>query len=850
MGHEPSPTYRPVLQSAPCPHLSHYFNTYSLEIIVREHALLSWFEQHCRPFLARHVPERVSALENDYNRLHRLLSSSENVIVCFLGNSGIGKSTLLNALAAGADQVLPAGGIGPLTAQATEVHYSPTPSFKVRYHPKKRLWEEVFALESQIAKEHRAKSAEPSSSPHTLHSGIADVEQELDDDTKRAILFEINPGETDPSAPTHDAMEVRIKQARQIVTGDQFSDKPLTYLADALRLASDNKPRWNSEINKADLARIDRVKQALQFTKNKRVYERIQGGDIQAFMEDMKAHAAGFLSPLIEQIEVGWPSDVLQSGVTLVDLPGVGIAQDSYRDITKQYVREKARAVILVVDRAGPTEATIELLRSSGYWDRIVGAADDPDSDPCSILIAVTKVDDVASENWRNLPLSGDGKKLKKREVFTNLVEEFKPRMRAQIQEQLLKIGTSDNDSVQTAREQARKNILDTLEIHPVSAPELRKLLLDDEEDRAFLQTAEQTGVPALQESLVHLAHNVRETRNQRIEAVYQRFSNSIVNELSIIKGQWQERTRAAEEAEKLAAALETILDPKRKEYERRLGAFREFLDQTVQTKIELLVAEARTAAESEVNKYLLALRNYHWATLRAAVRRGGCFYGGRSINLPNDIADYFQEPMAAVWGQRLLKDIRKRTSELSSDIAALVEEICIWATENGGAHVNAQLLDNQKIRIQGLAEQMRQVGKEAVDELRATVKNRLNEAIQKPIRVACEKFVNDGDHIGPGVKFRIIELFSSLAKQATVAAQKPATDILQKNFAQVRKEIASAFEQWGDPIQETADLIVERHEERVRRSDAQKRSRILAEIDEVYRANPLPPLDETPIAA
>lgn len=813
---------------------------------MKEQDLLTWFQNSCRPFLARHVPERVLALENDSDRLQQLLSSSEKVTVCFLGNSGIGKSTLLNAVAAGAKQVLPAGGIGPLTAQATEVHFSATPTFKVRYHPKKRLWEEVFALEALISKERRAASAAPVDAT-VISDGI---EQELDEDTKRDILAGLDTPEMNLDTPVHDAMEVRVKQAKQIVTGDQFSNKPLTYLADALRLACGIKPRWDSQLEAADRTRVERVQRALEYAKNKRIYERIQDNDAKAFLEDMKAHAAGFLSPLIEHIEVGWPSAVLQSGVTLVDLPGVGIAQDSYRDVTKQYVREKARAVILVVDRAGPTEATIELLRSSGYWDRIVGAADDPDSDPCAMLIAVTKVDDVASEDWRNYPESEDGTKPKKREIFAGLIEEFKPRMRAQINDQLLKIGSSGNESVQTARDLARQHLLETLEIHPVSAPELRKLLLDDDEDRAFLQTVEQTGIPALQKSLTQLARQVRENRSQRIETVYQRFSSSLLNELNIIKGQWQERTRAAEEAEKLAGALETILDPKRKEYERRLGAFREFLDQTVQVKIEALVLEARGVAEIEVNNYLHALRHSHWATLRAAVRRGGCFYGGRAINLPDDIANYFQEPMAAVWGQKLLKDIRKRTTELSNDIAGLVEEICAWATENAGAHVNAQLLDNQQQRINGLVEQMRQVGKEAVDELRASVKNRLKDAIQKPIRTACEKFVSEGDDIGPGVKLRILDLFNRLARQATSSAEKPAIEILQTNFVQVRNEIASAFGQWGDPIQETADLIVERHEERLRRSDAQKRGRILAEIEEVYKTNPIVVVDAPAIAA
>lgn len=43
------------------------------------------------------------------------------------------------------------------------------------------------------------------------------------------------------------------------------------------------------------------------------------------FQPELWDHAAGFLAPLVEQVEVGWPSDLLKAGIILVDLPGVGI---------------------------------------------------------------------------------------------------------------------------------------------------------------------------------------------------------------------------------------------------------------------------------------------------------------------------------------------------------------------------------------------------------------------------------------------------------------------------------------------------------------------------------------------
>ena len=810
---------------------------------MKEQQLLQWYENHAKLFFETYSKERIAGFENDYERLKKLLNMPDSITVCFLGNSGIGKSTLLNALAAGKEQVLPAGGIGPLTAQATEVFYSKEPTFKVTYQPRGHLWKVAFALEQRLTHQEKAKTKQSKAPKVEVSKDEAsDFHHELSDDDKQEILEQAaSPNEPSSNeGSTHDQIEGFIKQAKQIVTGNQFSEKQLPYLVDALRVACDIKPRWHSSLDQDDQIRVDKIREIIKPTRLNRDYERSQGEDKRAFMDDLKAHAAGYLSPLIETIHVGWPSNVLQAGVTLVDLPGVGIANDTYRNVTSRYVREKARAIIVVVDRAGPTEATIELLRTSGYWDRLVGATDDPESDPCTMLITVTKVDDVAAEEWRNTDEDTEGKRPKKREVFAKLVEDFRPRMHSQIKEQLSLIGSSDNETVQRAREQARENILESLQIHPVSAPEYRKILIDDEEDRAFLLDLDQTGIPGLQDSLKSLSEGEKQNLRRRITEVSQRFSDNIRNELSIIESQWKERTRAAEEAEKLADALEQFMAPKQKEYDLRVGGFREYLEETVQASIRELVLEARSVAETEVNNYLCDLQWAHWATLRAAVRRGGTFYGSRTISLPEDIANYFQEPMAAVWGQRLLKGIRNRTKDLSSDIASMVKEICDWAVENGGTQVNQGLLENQQTRISNQAAQMNQVGKEAVEELRALVKQNLRDAIRKPIENACQKFVTDGNDIGPGVKSRILHLFNVLAKQATEAAKDPAIAILQSNYKVVREEIQTTFEQWGEPLQDTANLIVEKHEERLKRSDAQRRTRVLTDIEAVLAECPL----------
>jgi GTPase SAR1 family protein len=94
-----------------------------------------WYREKVRPFLAAYLEEKVPALDETLERIKRLDQSvGDELAICFLGAAGIGKSTLINALVAGHELILPSGGIGPLTALAMEVHYGDPPTFEAEYH--------------------------------------------------------------------------------------------------------------------------------------------------------------------------------------------------------------------------------------------------------------------------------------------------------------------------------------------------------------------------------------------------------------------------------------------------------------------------------------------------------------------------------------------------------------------------------------------------------------------------------------------------------------------------------------------------------------------------------------------
>src|SRR5437762_3895518 len=107
--------------------------------------LKEWFDSEARSFLEQYEADKVVELDQDLDRLLRTdRRASEELAICFLGASGVGKSTLINALVAGQDNILPSGGIGPLTALAMQVRYSEEPRFEAEYQTAQALWQLAF----------------------------------------------------------------------------------------------------------------------------------------------------------------------------------------------------------------------------------------------------------------------------------------------------------------------------------------------------------------------------------------------------------------------------------------------------------------------------------------------------------------------------------------------------------------------------------------------------------------------------------------------------------------------------------------------------------------------------------
>ena len=759
-------------------------NTHGMSVAT----IKGWLKKRLAPLAdSLDDPELLATSEEKLSTLEELeLKANANYSVCLLGQAGVGKSTLLNTLVADAEVVVPSGGgTGPLTANALKVSYSGNKSFRVKYHGRKKINELRFALDGIVD---RAANSE-------VEEFEPDVAESADENDK-ADIFEDIESKSDGS----------LRSAKLLISGEQTGDRTTEYLADALRLILDNELKYQSEFLDEDLERIKRITETLYETKD---------GEFQEFKVDLspnfktalREHACGFLAPLIKELEISWPSEVLSGGIEIVDLPGIGIVSDVYANVTAQYLRKKAQSVMLVADSRGLRQEDALLLRDSGFLVRLMHSLDSPESDPVRLIVVVVKIDDVATENWRN-DKSENGKALSsKAQHFDKVVENCKRDVRRQLVEFIQDVWMGQDAEVNKAKQGIIDRLSESLEVHPVSALQYRMLLEEDEDEHPFLKDYQSTNIPALRSELMASAELQKRIVQQRFSEGRQLFFDRIKAQLNTEIAR-REDNQLSPQMRHLKSQFEAFTNELNLEYNNRLGEFRNYLRQTVPGQIKDKVEIAAGRAEREIMYYLRSIESAHWGTLRAAVRRKGSFQGARNINLPQDFALRFEEPLAEVWSTEILQGLRNETSRFTKSRANAVKKIDDWVRENEitPPPLLTALIDDLNVKQQGLESSE----SDAVEEMRSKVRSSLQEKIEEPIREGCTKFVAANDDIGKGVKQRILQLFEELATIAVEAARGPAHELLSEQFKTAEDKLLKDLNQNQNPIEQVLEAFTE----------------------------------------
>jgi len=771
--------------------------------------LRSWFDgkEGLREFLVEHAPDRVELLDAGLKRIETLESlRKEPLPVCFLGGAGVGKSTLLNAVVGGTRSLLPAGGVGPLTALATRIAFAEKPFFEARYHGGDKVNQVLFALERAFTSDDAAATKD----------GVAAAPE--------------------PTGTGSDKRTAYTQLAALLIRGDQFKNQDVPYLMDGLRRVLGAEPRWNATLEPEDLRRVERLSEVLASPDRTRRVELTQGAE-GAFYRELHEHAAGSLAPVIRELEVGYNSPILENGLVLVDLPGVGVANDEYQEVTAEWIR-KARAVVLVVDRAGFTKASADMLKETTFLNSLLH--DSPDElDPARLVVVATKLDQPALEERQRIKDLDPGSAQPFVYYFEDVCRRAIEVMRNQVETQLVSFVEDGSSTTREARDEVVKRVVAGLSVHPLSATEYRALLLADEDAPRRLKRIEESGIPAFQESLRSMAASRLGKFEERLKAQEELWLAQARSAVELVVAKWEEDDRAEEEAQRLKQELETFSGVLRTELANREGAFRNFLTETMPSLIEAEVGRASMEAEKAIRSRLRKYRNIHWRTLQAAIRRGGTFHGSKKVELPVELTLEFEEPLAVVWSKKLLVELRRRTKMMGEDHVQLVEPIVGWA-HSQGAWVKPRMVEALHEDLKASTADLGQVGRDAIDDLKETVKRELYKHVEKAVRNRCEAFVKSGEAEGAGVHKRMIEfLDENLGPVVVEVAAPKAKDVLLRNYDKVCNDIRAVFRQRANPIQMAVSALVDSHEDHVRRSDAQRRKAVLARGRKLLKASP-----------
>ena len=782
-----------------------------------------WYRTRVQVFMERFSPQRIESLNENMERIEALKARvGEECAVCFLGHSGVGKSTLVNTLIADKQPVLPQGGIGPLTAQATCVRYAPDRYFRATYLPAAKLDQLRFLLECYCQSQDSSGSYPELGRQLDLNAVDPRDRREAEDDVDDAAEHGGSP-----------RLESQIRTASLLVRGSPAALNDVPYLVDCIRAALKKKPRFDHELEQRDAQRVARISRAVELAGAGQPFD--ASGSSNDVRKVLRYHVSGHLSPLVDTLEVGYDSELLRSGLTVVDLPGLGISNDQYRKVTQSWVRDRAKAVVLVVDRSGITQESAGLLHSSGFFNRLAYAAYDPSVDPVKLFVIAVKIDLSANDAWREERDDDPETARDWVEHFAALQAEMKTRIQSEVALQLRQ--SMDNAESQDML----KSVTDGMSVHVVSAEEFRKLLIGDDADPARIQDAAQSGIPDLRDELSRLMRRQEEVLRTRIVDASDQFVERVLRSLETIRLECSDRGRSKRAIKKLRRDLDRFLDDKsgpRRLLQSYQDSFRQFLKRDIPDHILQVLQEACRQAETAIVRYLRNLGVAHWATLRAAVRRGGTFVTGsaRKIDIPNEFAIRLEELLAIRWSKDILGSIRERSFEYNKQCMLCIEKVVNWGEEQETTRVEPARIRALMAELQAGQPDAEAALNDALKRGSDAVRERLLEELLTRIGEQCESFCRSGKHLGTGTKIRILDFFGELVPTCVNAARDTSCDIMRSSAQTVATRVLSL--DYSLRLDMASESLVTSRKTRLQKDD-EERARALEMIPKIVASDP-----------
>jgi hypothetical protein len=792
--------------------------------------LLELYQPAFRDFLASNgvIGANLDSLDPQAYLLEGALGRSTQVHIGFVGESQVGKSTLINAVLDRA--ALPHGGVGPLTARATRVTWGAEDRLVVAYHSRAQLNKLRFSLAVYLERKGslpKGSAGEPPADAEDAAEFVALADPDVPEEG-------VDPGVV---KAMREKGEYMLTQARRMLGAEKPGAATDAVVLDGIRSVLGQTLSGSADGLVPFLHSINDLSSRLGTTEE--LTASTLGG-VREFNSELKARAAGRLSPLVGELHLELHSPYLES-LSLVDLPGIGIVGDPAAKEAQRFVEAEGDALVLVFRNSGLSEIVADTLERAGIITKLLFGGRDGVA-PVHVILAVTHLDDVARARYAELiqEANENGDPVPDRNrLFVDLTDEMETTLRHQVGVALSHSRAFEDleGGLRASREAVVNRLVETMDIVCVSALDYVQERAQPGSGLAFITDLSTTGIPRLRGALSRLARRAGASRRKDIGHYSRGLKNALEAHLATMDHQYEEgRGVATGEFEHFRRELTGTATGLRQEmaalHGEVLGKLRGGLLESIRT----LCGEAEKQGMKKLSRLSRQGRDLHYMSLKAALTRGGV-WSTRSINYPEDLTGVVLDVIATQWEPDIIEVVRAEIRTMVSRDLTLVERLVKAATILNAKIVSEAPIDAQKKILQANGRAAVNWTKEHLEELRKDVQVRLRAVISPPIEKACRTARAAGRDRGSGAKSRILDVFEEGGSEALVEARKKAQEVLSGRYRLMLKKLEDGFlKEHHDPVQAAFDTLTGEQGRRAKRRDSQGGARILEQI-ELFRA-------------
>lgn len=658
--------------------------------------LEGWIQAKVQPLASPEHAGDWRRWQRELQSIRESLDRPQSVQVALVGTTGAGKSTLLNALLG--VQLLQVGVASSITSFVTRVRFADEPGYRVEIDYS------------------------------TREEWAAEVER---------FIKALEPGEDDGDGEARSIVN-NLRKRVEAVHAAAVPEGTDASAARRMPLAPDAEQVFAAGGHSS--CSFDDTKSMVQYLRSV-----------------VKSDSP--IWPLVKQVSISGPFEMLRGGVELVDLPGTNDLNDARVDVTRDFIRNAPFVWLVFSMKRGITADGRTMLEREKILRTLVLSGSFN-----SLQLIGTHADDIDLSTADQFGLDPDT--VENADLIAAYRKHFVDSARPVLLEVVDSLihGGDDPATAERMRALARE-----APIHAVSARAYNQMAEIVRSNVDFgLKDVEQTGIPEVHRALRQIADEVGagltgRTAQQRMRQLHGEI-------LTFFRGKAAAGSPAAarakaqldREVDRLAAQTDTALIKARSQLEERRKAFLARVQPMLDSSVK---GVARKTEE---------WRPIHWGTLRAIVNRDGVFKSpssGRRYDLNEDVVDALLNQLPVVWEGYFTTELGAVRDHLAQRLEDFTEDFIQRArtlsADVGGA--SQDLLDRQlsgfRERIGFERQQCELNVGQRVAEIRREASNGMVHTVKQRMLPAYERAA---DERGPGVKARMLD---HLQPSAVVAA-------------------------------------------------------------------------------